>query len=56
MHAKVIPLRPLEAQTRQVKRQQPKGRRVDPQASKEVLEAVQAAVGAGEARRDLLVE
>jgi formate dehydrogenase len=52
MHAKVIPLRPLDAQTRQRKRQQPKGRRVDPTAYAQVMEAV----GPGAPRRDLLIE
>ena len=52
MHAKVIPLRPLDAQTRQRKRQQPRGRQVDPQARAEVLELV----GAAAPRRDLLIE
>ncbi len=52
MHAKVIPLRPLDAQTRQRKRQQPRGRQVDPRARAEVLELV----GAAAPRRDRLIE
>ena len=52
MHTKVIPLRPAGAPSRERKRQQPKGRRVAPQALREVLDTL----GDAQPRRDLLIE
>ena len=52
MNHPVIPIAVVQGASRQRKRQAPKGRRVDPAA----LAEVQALLGTGALRRDLLIE